>query len=358
MYAPINNINGIYDFSSPSLLEPDGMRLVQIQPTLKCNLRCAHCYSESGPEHNREIPFKKIVSFFNEVSSLGYHYVGVSGGEPFLWSDLEKFLSFSKDNGFSTSVSTNGTLLSKTNVTELIGRADIIAVSVDGPPEDHNALRRSSSAFSSMQRGLSILRDAGIPFSLSYTLTRYNCNRLEWLYEFASKEGAFGLNIHPLSGCGAAATNISDAIPDSQEFKVAAWLLALLVHSNDSGGPAITLDVVKPVLLEHCCWPLLQDQLDFNHFTFTDLVPALVLEPDGCISPFTYGFPRHLAIGNINQSNLKSLTDIWCTSSAPIVAKILNRTLKRLAQSKADYCDLFGEMLISAHSYVCRENSA
>lgn len=46
----------IYDFSSPFLFSPGGVRLVQIQPTLRCNLRCLHCYSESGPERHEEIP--------------------------------------------------------------------------------------------------------------------------------------------------------------------------------------------------------------------------------------------------------------------------------------------------------------
>lgn len=337
------------DLSSPFLLAPGGTRLIQVQPTLRCNLRCAHCYSESGPDRRGELSLKSLKGFISEAGRLGYRYVGVSGGEPLLWAGLEGFLDFALSEGFSTSVTTNGTLLDEERAARLQGRACIVAVSVDGPPEEHAAIRGSTTAFASMRRGLSALRGAGVPFTLAFTLTRFNANRLSWLYEFADKEGASGINVHPLSGVGAAGTNLKDAIPDSQEFKVAAWLLALLVHNRGPGGPAVTLDAIQRTVVEQSRWPLLdEDENRLIAAPFADLVPSLIVEPDGCIVPFTYGFPQPWSIGFIGRELLADYAGAWRAICAAPVASLLRSTLERLAAEDAEYCDLFGELLVSA----------
>jgi len=72
--------DGAYDFASPFLLAPGGTRLVQIQPTRRCNLRCQHCYSQSGPEQREDLQYQPLETFLVQARDLGYNYVGVSGG--------------------------------------------------------------------------------------------------------------------------------------------------------------------------------------------------------------------------------------------------------------------------------------
>jgi len=337
-----------YDLASPFLFTPGSVRLVQIQPTLQCNLRCRHCYSESSPEHHEVIPLRKLQGFLLEAGQLGYNYVGVSGGEPLLWRDLESFLEFALAEGFSTSVSTNGTLLNRVRAERLRDLTGLVAVSVDGPPKDHAAIRDSPTAFPMMQAGLSVLREAGIPFTLAFTLTRYNADRLSWLYEFACTEGASGLHVHPLSGTGAAARNLLDAVPDSIEFQVAALLMALLSEQHGPGGPAVIFDVIKRDTVEHSCWPLLKNETEaIRTAAFTDLVPSLVVEPDGCIVPFTYGFPRQWSLGAIDQQPLAEAAEKWRSASSPKVTELIQITLERMEGLRAEYFDLFGELMIT-----------
>lgn len=341
--------NAWYDLSSPFLFAPDGVRLIQIQPTLRCNLRCLHCYSESGPEDSDELSLESLSGFLLEARQLGYSYVGVSGGEPLLWGELRNFLECARNTGFSTSVSTNGTLINKSYAESLWGLAGIVAVSVDGPPEDHAKMRRSSTAFGLMRNGLSALRDAGVPFTLAFTLTRYNADKLGWLYDFADKEGAIGIHVHPLADFGAASKNLSDAVPDSLEFEVASYLIALLMEQRGPGGPAVTIDVIRRTVINQSNWPLLANNSEHIFKTpFTELVPALVVEPDGCIIPFTYGFPREWSIGFIDREPLSVAVDRWRATYSACISNLLQFTLDRLADMNAKYCDLFGEMLVTA----------
>jgi len=338
-----------YNFSAPFLLAPGGIRIIQIQPTLRCNLRCAHCYTESGPDRHEEISLESLEGFLSEAGSLGYQYVGISGGEPLLWKGLEDFLGFAKGAGFSTSVTTNGTLLDANRAARLYGHVDLFAVSVDGPPEQHAAMRGSQTAFPSMRNGLSALRDAGIPFVLAFTLTRHNADRLRWLYGFADDVGALGVNVHPLCDHGAASINLSDSVPDSIEFKVSAWLLALLMEQRGVGGPAVTLDVIQRTLVEKSCWPMLaKDNDQLRTAPFHDLMPSLIIEPDGCIVPFIYGFPRAWSLGFIGHNSLLASTEAWQARYIVPVAGLIQTTLEQLAGAGAEYVDLFGEILTAA----------
>lgn len=338
-----------YDLSSPFLFAPGGIRLIQIQPTLRCNLRCLHCYSESGPDRSEELSLKSLSGFLLEARQLGYSYVGVSGGEPLLWRELRNFLEWARKTGFSTSVSTNGTLINKAYAESLRDLAGVVAVSVDGPPQDYAEMRRSSTAFDLMRNGLSALRDAGVPFTLAFTLTRYNADRLSWLYDFADKEEALGIHIHPLADYGAASKNLSDAVPDSLEFEVASYLIAILMEQRGPGGPAVTIDVIDRAIFKQSSWPLLKSNSEqMSTASFSDIVPAVVVEPDGCIIPFTYGFPREWSIGFIDGESLSASVDRWRESHSARISVLLESTLERLADLDAKYCDLFGEMLVTA----------
>ncbi len=337
------------DYSLPFLFGCDALRLVQIQPIVKCNLRCRHCYSESGPQRTDEIPFELLERFLPEARELGYNYIGVSGGEPLLWGELEKFLERAKYNDFSTSVSTNGTLLNDNSVKMLKELAGVVAVSVDGPPEEHAAMRRSETAFARMRDGLTMLHEAGVPFTLAFTFTKYNSNQLSWLYSFAHEVGAYGIHIHPLSAAGAAVTNLPDAIPDSLEFEVASLLMALLVEEWGEGGPAVFFDVIRRSIIEASNWPLLCNSDDaMRNASFTEIVPALIVEPDGNVVPFTYGFPRSWSLGVLGEKPLNIAVNQWQQQSTQPISEIVKATLKRLKTVDAQYVDLFGELMITA----------
>jgi len=343
-------VDSTFDLATPFLLRNGGTRVLEVQPTLRCNLRCAHCYSESGPQHRGELSLSSLTGFMESAADLDYRYVGVSGGEPLLWSHLDEFLDLSHGLGFSTSLTTNGTLLSPARVARLAGRADLVSVSVDGPPDEHAAMRGSARVFPGMRKGLAALRDAGVRFSLAFTLTRYNADRLPWLCEFAIAEGASGINVHPLCNFGAASVNLSDAIPDSREFQAASWLLALLVDGIRPTPLAVTLDVMRRAVIERSCWPLLADDEDyFAEARFSDLVPALVVEPDGCIVPFIYGFPRTWALGYLGWEPLARAAEAWRVTCAGPVATMIRSTVQHLAARNADFVDLFGEVLAEAH---------
>ena len=166
------------------------VHIIQIHPTLRCNLRCLHCYSTSSPEQATTLSLDTLCQALSDARAEGYNAVGVSGGEPLIYPALPELLHHAHSLGMFTTVTTNGLLLSQKRLEALRGAIDLMAISVDGVPESHDRMRNKAGAFNKMKEKLQLVRDAGIPFGFIFTLTLYNLHELEWVAAFAVEQGA------------------------------------------------------------------------------------------------------------------------------------------------------------------------
>jgi len=174
---------------------------------------------------------------------------------------------------------------------------------------------------------------------------------LSWLYQFADNEGALGVHVHPLSLTGKATLNLEDAVPDSLEFKMGAYLAALLIANRQGGGPGVIFDVIRRKILEEGRWPL-KDGTDNEIITspIPELTPSLIVEPDGCVLPFIYGFPRQWALGFLGSQPLEEMSRSWRLKTAPTIKSIVKKTLAHLKEIEAEYVDFFSELKVMAES--------
>jgi hypothetical protein len=83
----------------------------------------------------------------------------------------------------------------------------------------------------------------------------------------------------------------------------------------------------------------------------------LIVEPDGCVVPFIYGFPRRWAVGFLEHQSLASALEGWRSRCAVPVAEMVSTTLGRLAEAEADFVDFFAEVLETAKVVDTREMS-
>lgn len=85
-----------------------------------CNLRCIHCYPNSGVENKREFTdhdFKKIL---HNLEGMHFKKVFLSGGEPLLDKQFNTYLKISKEIGDEVFICSNGTLLTDDKISELV----------------------------------------------------------------------------------------------------------------------------------------------------------------------------------------------------------------------------------------------
>lgn len=342
-------------------LGPTGGRgILQIHPSLKCNLSCLHCYSSSGPDGSEGLDVEPITQLIEDAADLSYSVLGVSGGEPLLYADLPKILGTAKRRDMTTTVTTNGVLLTEARLDALMGLVDVIAISLDGMPSSHTRMRGDPQAFERMASRLPALARSGISFGFVFTLTQSNVHELEWVVEFANQAGASLVQVHPLEAEGNALTGLGSQTPDSQELVFAA-IEALRLQSSSSAF--IQLDVTTHRDLAHCPerFLCLEDAPDEPLGRW--LTP-LVLEPDGMLVPITFGFPRAYAIGNILSNSLLELQRFWSPDSLLALARQTHQQALQQMQSRdLSVMNWYQEIVAcaraeSSRSNVCRDGCA
>jgi len=288
---------------------PTNHYIIQIHPTRRCNLRCLHCYSSSGPEERDQLPAALLLQAIADARDEGYQVSSFSGGEPILYPELPALLKHARANGMKTTVTSNGMLLDRRRLDAIAGFVNVLAISLDGIPESHNRMRANDRAFDMMQSRLEGVRASGIPFGFIFTLTQYNVNELDWAAEFAFCEGAKLFQIHPLEEVGRAANVLPGESPDAIESAYG-FIESERIRKVYEGRMAVQLDLVhSQVMREHR--ERFVDDMDAGARPLAELVSPLVIEPTGRVAPFGYGFPDAYALGSLYSASIPELASAW-----------------------------------------------
>jgi MoaA/NifB/PqqE/SkfB family radical SAM enzyme len=292
-------------------------RIVQIHPTRRCNLRCLHCYSLSGPEARDELPAQMLCDAVSDSAALGYNVVSVSGGEPVLYRGLRTLLEQARACGMATTVTSNGMLLDERRLAILDGVTDVLAISLDGTPRSHDRMRASRRAFDTMLKRLDGVRRSGIRFGFIFTLTQHNVDELDWVAEFALAQGASLLQIHPLEIVGRAVAELGESRPDERELAFG-FLEAARIQRAVGDRLRVQLDVIDRNLARAEPERVFAGELDMHAPTprLAELVSPLIVEPDGVVVPLQYGFPREYALGNLHTERLATAAKRWAVARA------------------------------------------
>ena len=284
-------------------------RVVQIHPTRRCNLRCLHCYSSSSPDERAMLDHTLLCNALSDAAAAGYNWASISGGEPLMYPQLATLLRHARSAGMQTAIATNGMLLDARRLDAIADVTDLIAISVDGIPASHNAIRGSARAFELMSARLEALRARKLNFGFIFTLTQHNLHELEWVVKFALAEGAKLVQVHPLDEVGNAEQHMAGASPDDIETAYA-WLLVRQLQQALAGKLAIHVDLVFSEALK--AQPAMFYAAAAAHdVPFSELISPLIIEADAAVVPLQYGFPRAFALGNLRQARLQDMMSTW-----------------------------------------------
>jgi MoaA/NifB/PqqE/SkfB family radical SAM enzyme len=312
-----------------SRLSPTGIApVLQVHPSRRCNLACAHCYSSSGPNVREELDAGLLADCLRDAADLGYRQLAVSGGEPLLYGSLGWILVRARALGMLTSITTNGMLITRANWTALAPLLDVVAISIDGVPAEHDRMRGRAGACARTLANLEIVRASGVPFGVIFTLTQHNVDSLDPVVRMAAAHGARSIQVHPLTMHGRAATALPDARPDGMELSAA---LCEAVRLGDELDVVVHVDAVTVAQLVE--YP--------GHFVprrpvqrLVDVAPVLVVEADGSVMPLTHEVSRALRLGSLFGERLSSLARDWLAAgTADLLADACERTWAELTMA-------------------------
>jgi MoaA/NifB/PqqE/SkfB family radical SAM enzyme len=251
----------------------------------------------------------------------------------------------------TTTVTTNGMLLTPDRINRLAGLVDVLAISLDGVPQSHATMRGDAKAFRVMESRLGVLRESGLTFGFVFTLTQSNVAELDWDTQFATDAGASLVQVHPLESEGFAAEQLLDQIPDVVELSFAA-LESLRLRLT---SPAfVQFDVATRRDLKDSPERFLVYREPPTAPLGGWLTP-LVLEADGVVVPITYGFPRQFALGNVRAECLSDLAHRW--DSRPLLDLAAEVLAGLTADEGPALVNWYQELTQAAESAVGLESS-
>jgi sulfatase maturation enzyme AslB (radical SAM superfamily) len=312
-----------------AIAAPTGVApILQLHPTRRCNIACAHCYSSSGPQARDVLGPELLLKCIEDAAELGYRQLAVSGGEPLLYGPLEDLLRHARAHGMVTTVTTNGMLATQARWGRLAPWIDVAAISVDGRPDEHDAMRRRPGAFARTCANLQVVRESGVAFALIFTLTQHNADSIEFVVRLAADVGARSVHVHPLTLHGRAITDLRDERPDSTELIAALAEGTALARER---GVAVHVDALTQDQLR-----AFRDRLVPSRpvLRLTDVSPLLIVGADGVVMPLTHEVDPAFSLGSLRFARLRDAARRWLESgTADRLAGACERTWTDLAQA-------------------------
>jgi MoaA/NifB/PqqE/SkfB family radical SAM enzyme len=144
-----------------------------VSVTQRCNLHCAGCYAQAlHTQQEPELDTAELAGILQQASELGTGIVLLAGGEPLVRADLLDLTAGRPEVLFA--LFTNGTLLDDAAIARLAGQRHVVPVlSLEGHQADTDA-RRGAGIHRRGLDAMARLRQAGIFFGLSLTVTSQN----------------------------------------------------------------------------------------------------------------------------------------------------------------------------------------
>lgn len=141
--------------------------------TWGCNFRCPFC-------HNASLVTQQDDAFYNE-SEIFEHLekrknvidgVAVTGGEPLLQKDIERFLYEIKEKGFAVKLDTNGSFPEKLEGILQLGLADYVAMDIKNCREKYGmTVGVKNFDIKPVEKSIELLRNSGIDYEFRTTVT-------------------------------------------------------------------------------------------------------------------------------------------------------------------------------------------
>lgn len=126
-----------------------------------------------------EISSQELKRHLDDFDRLSVEWVVLSGGEPLMHSDLFRLCCLLRERNIRITLLSTGLLLER-NAARIVEAIDDVIVSLDGPPEVHDRIRRVNGAFRMLERGTRALQSIqqSFPIAARCTVQSANYSRL------------------------------------------------------------------------------------------------------------------------------------------------------------------------------------
>jgi len=264
------------------LLLGDGLGMLFIEVTSRCNERCIHCYADSSPERNEFLSLNDIKSVLEQAKELGHPFIQFTGGDPLIHPDIVAATEHAHSLGLTDiEIYTNGLLLHAPLLAELSSpfkpRFCFSLYSHDEAV--HDAITRVPGSLARTLSAIRRVQASGLEVRIGIALMQVNAESLPETLTFLNDE--FNIPTH--------------------------FIRIDPINTAGRGGDVAAAENIR---IEHATAPHTPD-LNNNH---EQRLGKLCVDASGDVHPCI--FSRNITLGNINNSSLKQMINHLNQSNA------------------------------------------
>ena len=358
--SPVTQVQQSPTCSTETLQYGRVSRIIQIHPTLNCNLCCQHCYSSSAPWKKGGLDVDALLKVLEQATHLGYNVVSLSGGEPFIYRELETLATGSKSLGYYNSVTTNAMLLQTDRAKRILRQFDLVAVSIDGKEDAHDRMRNMEGAFAKMLEGLEVIKDSVHKYGFIHTVLPDSWQLFPWLTEFAMGHKASLLHLHPLELSGRALQSFNGfRFTEEDLYKV--YISHYYLKTYCEKELFIQLDLLhrdsiigNPNFVFHQDARPAPDPQDFS-----SIFKELIIDEKGNLLPIAHGCAPFFTIGSIySGKSLKSMIGRFMEEKLEPIMQLYNDTYHEILEDTAHEIVNWSEKVIEKSHRVADHHIA
>jgi radical SAM protein with 4Fe4S-binding SPASM domain len=167
----------------------------QMELTDRCNLTCVHCYinQPAGCQAalSRELTTEQVLSILDQIADAGCLFLVLTGGEPLIRPDFPEIYLHARKRGMVVTLFTNATLLTEP-IADMLAyyRPQLVDITIYGASQEiYESVTRVRGSYERCMRGIQLLAERKIPFSLKTILLTLNRHELGAMRDLADELG-------------------------------------------------------------------------------------------------------------------------------------------------------------------------
>lgn len=240
VFHPLHNVSTQLEYKTDN--GDCALNFLWLEVTPRCNLKCIHCYSDSGPRLplTHGVCYENWLSILKEAFVLGCRKIQFTGGEPTLYPYLSQLIEDAQAIGYEfLEVFTNGTLLNdillKTFQQFHVNLAFTVFAS---DPSIHDAITQREGSFLKTTANIRRAIEYGVPVRVGIISMELNSSHLERTVAFLQEVGVQSISVDQVRSMGRGNALSPNGFVFT-EFCKTCWCGTLCIDSNGQAFPCI-----------------------------------------------------------------------------------------------------------------------
>ena len=167
-------------------------RIISWNITLRCPLKCSHCYVDAGVEEiDGVLSTTEACGVIDQIRATGKPVVVLSGGEPLFREDVYDIARYGTEQGLRMVMGTSGYFIDHDIAVKLCESGiRAAAISLDSKdPTVHDAFRGLPGVWERAVAAIGHCRDAGIAVQINMSVMRSDVHEVEDLISLGTSLG-------------------------------------------------------------------------------------------------------------------------------------------------------------------------